>query len=99
MILKLNNVHLHVHNKVRMKAISITNLRKSIKEYFNYVSQSQDVLIVPRGNEDDAVVVMSIKEYNSLKESEYLLSTKANRDALLRSIQQAESGSLVPFKP
>lgn len=81
-----------------MKAVTVTSLRAKMKHYFDLVSQSMDVIIVPRNNnDDDAIVIMSIQEYNSLKETEYLLSTKANRQRLEESIQQMEAGETIPF--
>lgn len=81
-----------------MKAVTITSLRNRIKAYLDEIIQSGETIIVPRNNSnDDAVVIMSLREYNALKETEYLLSSEANHSMLEKSIAQLNAGKTVSF--
>lgn len=64
-----------------MKVVFILLLRVKMKVYFDLVSKFMEVIVVLRNNnDDDVIVIMLIKEYNLLKEMEYLFFIKMNRN-------------------
>eukprot|EP01132_Coremiostelium_polycephalum_P013780 gene13780-16764_t len=69
-----------------------------MKAYFDEVSETEDFLVVARNNnEDDAIVVISIKEYNALTETSHLMSTETNRNRLESSIKNLKKGNMRSF--
>jgi antitoxin YefM len=81
-----------------MRVVTISHLRNRIKYFFDLVAETSEVLIIPRTNEEDGVVVLSLKEYIALTETNYLLSSEENRKRLLDSIHQLENDKLIPYE-
>ncbi|MBP5473949.1 MAG: type II toxin-antitoxin system Phd/YefM family antitoxin [Bacteroidales bacterium] len=50
-----------------------TDLRSNLKEYLDRVVKDSDNVIVNRGN-GNAVVIMSLEEYESMVETAYIMS-------------------------
>jgi len=75
-----------------MRVVNYTEFRLNLKKFLDLVVDDVQELIIKRKNNKNLVLI-SLDEYNSLKETQYLLSGK-NRDYLLSSIKQAEGLTL-----
>ncbi|HSO86622.1 MAG TPA: type II toxin-antitoxin system Phd/YefM family antitoxin [Draconibacterium sp.] len=76
-----------------MKTVNYTELRDKLKANLDMVCENHETLIVHRPG-GKSVVMMSLEEYNSQKETEYLLSSEKNKQRLLDSIKNIELGNV-----
>ncbi len=76
-----------------MEVINYSILRNNLKEVLDKVSEDQETYIVNRGNSN--AVIISLDEYNSWKETLYLLSTEANRKSLEAAIERDKKGEFI----
>ena len=80
-----------------MQVVSMTEARNNFKEIFDSVYHNHDEVIIHRKGREN-VVVISFDEYNSMKETSYLLSSTANRKHLEESIKQLRDGKTIEKK-
>ncbi len=73
-----------------METVNYTEFRSNLKHWLDKVINDVSDIIIKRKNGKDLVLI-SLDEYNSLKETTYLLTGK-NRDILLNSIKELEAG-------
>ncbi len=74
-----------------MQVVNITEAQNNFKDIFDLVFLDNEEVVIHRSGREN-VVVIPFNEYNSIKETNYLLSSKKNREVLLRSLKDARSG-------
>ncbi len=74
-----------------MQAVNYSHARNNLKSLIDDVDENFETYLITTKNDKKAVLI-SAQEYSSIKETLYLLSTPANRDRLLQSIQEIEAG-------
>lgn len=74
-----------------MDAISYTAARANLANTMDRVCDNHEPIIITR-NSQQAVVMISLDDYNALEETAYLLRNPVNARRLLESIAQLESG-------
>ena len=76
-----------------MQVVSMTEARNNLKEIFDAVYlDNEEVIIHRKGREN--VVIIPFDEYNSIKETNYLLGSAKNREVLMRSLKDAREGKV-----
>ena len=70
-----------------MRAITYTAARESLASTMDHVCTDHDPVVITR-NRDQAVVMMSLEDYESLQETANLLRSPANARRLLEAISE-----------
>ncbi|MBI1837307.1 MAG: type II toxin-antitoxin system Phd/YefM family antitoxin [Flavobacteriia bacterium] len=73
-----------------MRVVNYSDLRLNLKKWLDIVVNDVEELIIKRKDNKDLILI-SLEEYNTLKETSYLLSGK-NRTVLLKSIDELKEG-------
>ncbi len=74
-----------------MRAISYTAARETLASTMQSVCDDREPIIITR-KRDQAVVMISLDDYESMVETNYLRRSPANADRLSSAIEQLESG-------
>lgn len=77
---------------VGMNAISATELRKNLAATLDRVTQDHDYTIITREGGKPAAVLMSLEDFASWQETDYLLRSPANADRLRKAIAELDAG-------
>ena len=73
-----------------MDAISYTAARANLASTMKNICNDRAPIIIRRKS-DDPVVIMSLEDYNAMRETTYLLRSPENARDLLRSIPELEA--------
>jgi antitoxin YefM len=77
--------------EVIMQAITYSEARHDLKNVMDEACSNHEPILITR-RKGESVVLLSLEDYESIMESEYLLSSPANASRLLRSLEEARSG-------
>jgi antitoxin YefM len=82
---------LYVELEARMKTLSYSESRARYAEVLDPVVDDREEVVITRAGHEP-VVIVSLEDYESLKETAYLLRSPENARRLLASIESLESG-------
>lgn len=74
-----------------METINVSDLSHDVEKTLNKVIKNNSGIRICRPDLED-VVLLGIKEFNSMKETLFLLSSEKNRKRLQEGMEQVKSG-------
>jgi len=80
-----------------MRTANYTDLRNNLKDYIDSVINDSDVVIVNRGK-GAGVVLMSLEEYNAIRETEYIMSSQETMETIRKGEDDIKKGNVVSQK-
>jgi len=82
--------------EVHMQAITYSEARHDLKNVMDDACNNHEPILITR-RKGESVVLVSLEDYESIMESDYLLSSPANAARLLQSLKEAKSGKRTPM--
>lgn len=77
-----------------MLAANYTEARNNFKKYCDEVTDNYEQVIITR-KDNKNVVLLSLDEYNNMKENLFVLGNPKNAASILESIEQIKRGKVV----
>jgi antitoxin YefM len=77
-----------------MQAITYSEARHSLKSVMDEACSNHEPILITR-RKGENVVLLSLEDYESIIESEYLLSSPVNASRLVQSLDEAKSGKRI----
>ena len=74
-----------------MRTANYTDWRANLKGYIDSVIDDCDTVVINRGN-GTGVVMISLEEYNSLKETEYIMSSEQTMNDIRKGEEDLMAG-------
>ena len=75
-----------------MRTANYTDFRANLKDYMDTVIDDCETVIINRGN-NKGVVMISLEEYNSLKETEYIMSSPEMMEVIRKGDEDIKNGN------
>lgn len=86
-----NTITMKFIQRQHMDAIAYSNVRQHLAEVMDKICDEHEPIIITR-KKNDAVIMMSLEDFNSIQETAYLLKNSANAERLHNSFRQYEEG-------
>lgn len=80
-----------------MKTANFTEFRQNLRAYLDRVINDTDTVVINRGN-GTAAVLISMDEYNAMKETEYIMQSPATMEAIQRASDELDNGKFLKQK-
>ena len=80
-----------------MLKVNEAAFRNHLKKYLDQVADQQETIVVTRDN-GEAVVTMSLQQYNNLMENLFIGSDRTNYEHILEGVRQLENREVMVVK-
>jgi antitoxin YefM len=74
-----------------MRTVTYSDVRQNLAEMLDHVVNDAEEVVVTRSGHEAAVII-SLREYESLKETAYLMASPANARRLNEAVEELRNG-------